>query len=285
MDQGEQVKSLVQIVALLSAMSTLCWGQAESAGDLDDRFPAKLSGFELQDTTQYEDSRLGRSFAYSTRGIEATVYVYDHGLERVPRDIESPIVRGEFESAKASVELSGQWENVVHLDDNVVVAGKGERAVSVLLSRFTVTQSGRNALSYLYLFGADDNFIKLRLTCDLPRRKCDNQTQRFVGALTELFPPTSDSPIPREKIHEMVETLIADPYGEHAEALGAILYAYVDKIRPEFVLCVSQFAPLLDSGNEDHTRVWIQIAISSGDYLLANPEAIENEYRYQLAGF
>ena len=93
-----------------------------------------------------------------------------------------------------------------------------------------------------------------------------------------------DSPIEIDKIHQMVKALETDPLGKDAKALLVGLYAFMDKMDPEFVVCLSQFAPLLDSKKGAHEDLWMHVAIASGDYLLDHPEDIENEPAYQEAG-
>jgi hypothetical protein len=93
-----------------------------------------------------------------------------------------------------------------------------------------------------------------------------------------------ESPWPIEKVQQMVRDLEADPLGKHADNLRAVLGTYFDNMRPEFVVCIDQFLPLLHSDKVAHKNLWLHVPISSGSFLLDHPEAIQDEEAYQLAG-
>jgi len=92
------------------------------------------------------------------------------------------------------------------------------------------------------------------------------------------------SPVPIDKIQQMVRDLEADPLGEHADALRAYLVKYFDNMRPEFVVCLNQFHPLMDSKKQAHKNLWLQVPIASGSFLLDHPDSIEDAPAYQQAG-
>ena len=92
------------------------------------------------------------------------------------------------------------------------------------------------------------------------------------------------SPVPVDKVKLMVSDLEADPLGEHADGLRAVLLKYFDNMRPEFNVCLGQFKPLLDTEDEAQKKLWLHVPIGSGAYLLDHPEDIENEEAYQREG-
>jgi|KBSSwiStaDraftv2_1062776.scaffolds.fasta_scaffold1147230_2 hypothetical protein len=92
------------------------------------------------------------------------------------------------------------------------------------------------------------------------------------------------SPVPIDKVQQMVRDLESDPLGKNADALRAYLVKYFDNMRPEFVVCLAQFQPLMQAEKEAHKNLWLQVPISSGSFLLDHPEAIEDTAAYQLAG-
>jgi hypothetical protein len=283
--------SRVAPARLIVALAVACLAHATVAApegfmdpDIGVLFPPQLGKLQLQGVNEFDDPGLGRSLSYSGHGLEATVYIYSLGLPEIPEDPHSEIVREEFENRKRDIyQIEGRGA-IEHIGDRIVAVDGKSTQVAMHEAKFRFTQQETIRWSYLYLFSESGSFVKLRLTCELAEAKCDRSSDSLTSSLVRRLSHKSREVIPRNKFREGVELLITDPYGDHADALRAVLYVYVDNIRPEFVMCVPQFAPLLDSNNEDHRSIWVQIAISSGDYLLVHPEAIDDEHRYQVAG-
>ena len=105
-----------------------------------------------------------------------------------------------------------------------------------------------------------------------------------IGLVRSAGEPYWDSPVPVEKIQQMVRDLEAAPLAKEADTLRAFLVKYFDSMRPEFVVCLGQFSPLMDAKKKAHKNLWLQVPIASGSYLLDHPEAIDDHVAYQLAG-
>ena len=56
---------------------------------------------------------------------------------------------------------------------------------------------------------------------------------------------TSDLAVPT--VQRMVRALESAPLGKEADDLRAVLFSYFDAMRPEIVLCLDQFQPLINS--------------------------------------
>lgn len=67
--------------------------------------PFEIGWLHFRYFTNYEEKEpgLGFSASYSAPKIEATLYVYDNGLSKIPDDLEDPLVQEEFEKTNAVV--------------------------------------------------------------------------------------------------------------------------------------------------------------------------------------
>lgn len=67
--------------------------------------PFEIGWLHFRHFTNYEEKELGLGFSasYSAPKIEATVYIYDHGLPQIPDDLNAAVVQQEFEKANADI--------------------------------------------------------------------------------------------------------------------------------------------------------------------------------------
>lgn len=94
---------------------------------------------------------MGQSIAYGAPGIKANIYIYDKGLPLIPSDIDSQIVRGEFQSAVADFKT-------VYPDP--FVRGEPARIRYFLIQTFNVGDD----VAYVGLGSVKGKFIKIRIT-------------------------------------------------------------------------------------------------------------------------
>lgn len=138
-----------------------------STGPLtSDFFGGSIGPFERGDTLDNEQARsgLGYTIAYSYPGrSKAMVYVYDRGVATVPTGLDSPILLQEFARATSEVLAFGQLTSTVTtMVDRYATAGAGADP-QFLCAEFRISNDPP-IRSYLYLTGAGDKFVKLRVT-------------------------------------------------------------------------------------------------------------------------
>jgi hypothetical protein len=127
---------------------------------------AEYAGFTQGKVIDKEKTHpgLGVSNHGGERG-EATIYVYNLGQKAIPDGPVSDVVRAEFDKTTrevfevqqtafgARVELVSQYGT-----------GAPDRGKEFLCSEFIITDDRGSHRSFLYLTGANENFVKIRIT-------------------------------------------------------------------------------------------------------------------------
>lgn len=150
---------------LLTAVSV----SAQKDGDknLSITFP-EVDGWEKGDVTTYPIPELGYSVSYqSEEGGKVTVYVYNGGNKKIADGIEDKIVKKQIEQAAGDIEAFGErgtYQNVKKIKDDTVTLGGANGKVKALYKLYTFEIRGDEVESEIYLFGHQNNFIKIRAT-------------------------------------------------------------------------------------------------------------------------
>jgi hypothetical protein len=137
-----------------------------------------IAGVELPDrigpwtggrVTDYEasESGLGKSIAYHGGSLgEATLYIYDHGLARIPDGAMNPVVRAEFdECTRAVLAPAAAHGREIELT-SCYATGAPDKVAEFLCAEFLDKKSDGDR-TFLYLTGANDQFVKIRLSLRL----------------------------------------------------------------------------------------------------------------------
>ncbi len=131
----------------------------------DFTFP-DAAGWQKLEFHRFERPELGVSHGYrfAARGGQATVFVYDDGIEHIPDDVEAEVVSAQFKRAQAEIDYAGQRGMYKE------VALQGERRVQVgaqemLHAHYRLVMPNGVALgSDIYLFTFGGRFLKVRVS-------------------------------------------------------------------------------------------------------------------------
>ena len=132
------------------------------------RAPEEISGFTLNDSTNFEKTKPGDGYGldYSQSGWKLDVSIYDLKRAAIPDDVKSAIVRAEFERARADTFLAqprGIYAQV-YLRRNFTIEDSAKRT-RFQCAGFHLTRDGAKPQDgYLCVTSWNNKFVKLRLT-------------------------------------------------------------------------------------------------------------------------
>ena len=149
------------------------------------RAPEEISGFALNDSTNFEKTKPGDGYGldYSQSGWKLDVFIYDLKRAAIPDDAKSAIVRAEFERARADAFLAhprGIYAQV-YLRRNFTVEDGGKRT-RFQCATFHMTRDGAKPQDgFLCVTSWNNKFVKLRLTT-LADSNTENDARKHVAA-------------------------------------------------------------------------------------------------------
>jgi hypothetical protein len=155
-------------VALALAAGTPAPAQAGvREDDIGVTFPDRLGGLVLESRKTFADKALGDAVSYTAEGIIGSIYVYDDGLAAIPDDLDSAVLRHEFDDVMRAVAASSRddprW--VAHLPaagmQKTAWAGCGPQ---FLWEPYGLDAGARRLNSAAYLTAVRGRFVKLRLS-------------------------------------------------------------------------------------------------------------------------
>src|SRR3954469_26064916 len=132
------------------------------------RAPEEISGFTLNDSTNFERIRPGDGYGldYSQSGWKLDVFIYDLKRAAIPDDAKSAIVRAEFERARAEAFLAqpnGIYAQV-YLRRNFTIDEGGKRTRFQCAGFHLAGEGAKPQDGYLCVPAWKNKFVKLRLT-------------------------------------------------------------------------------------------------------------------------
>ncbi len=147
-----------------------------------------IDGWEKGEIQKFPTAALGYSIGYQSEdGGIVTIYVYNGGQSKIPNDINDKVLKSEIERAKNDIIQSGKagyYENVKEIKSDTVTLGGANGEIKALHSLFNFTLRGREVDSEIYLFGYQNNFIKIRAT--RPKAKNNAENKVFTSFLAEI---------------------------------------------------------------------------------------------------
>lgn len=158
-------------------------------------FPDRLAGLDKVRVTDYEKDYpgLGLSVGYNAPGRTLTIYLYNMGMNSVPDDVTSPVLRQQFEQAAndiARVAEMGEYQNLRRLNEDEIVSissNTGRKALSASFSFFQ-KNAGKDRLSKLYLMGYKNHFLKIPYTYDKDMQSEGEETfRKFLNELAKML--------------------------------------------------------------------------------------------------
>lgn len=124
-------------------------------------FPDKIAGFENTKVTDYEAMQpgLGIGISYRQPKIRADIYLYKGGLSRIPEGINSSLITQHFQQCVNDIH-NGGYSSVKKLSAGEISLGNQP----ALSASFSYSENDIEEVSYLYLTGYDNHFLKIRFT-------------------------------------------------------------------------------------------------------------------------
>jgi len=173
-------------------------------------FPDRLAGLEKKaDITDFEPDYpgFGISVGYNGPGITVTVYLYTLGIKRIPAGPDSSILKEELQHAEGDIttmEERGSYANVKKISEGKAPLNVNGSGPVALYAYYRYTQNGESRVSYLYLTGFRNHFLKIRFTYDKDVRLTAERTRiqfleefsRILGAGAEET-PKQEVPAPK----------------------------------------------------------------------------------------
>jgi hypothetical protein len=130
----------------------------------------EVKGLDRQKPKVFDDKKLGYSIAYLGDGTIVTVFVYNLGLEKIPGDPYSDVIKAEMYESMLALEANKtnpkpRYKSISPLDEKVMPLGSNKGAVQIRRKRYEVEiiDEGQ-AVTELYLTGYKNYFIKIRAT-------------------------------------------------------------------------------------------------------------------------
>lgn len=164
-------------------------------GPTDIVFPDRVATLEKEaNVTDYETKHpgLGVSVGYNGPGITVTVYIYTMGIKTIPADLQSSILKDNFNQACGDIvraEQKGKYSNLKKISDSEAAWGAGGTGTKSLHASWSLKWENRQyRLSHLYLLGFQNHFLKIRFTYDKDIQATAEKTQKeFLAEFSRIL--------------------------------------------------------------------------------------------------
>jgi len=169
-------------------MSSFAFAQNEAKTLI---FP-DVEGWEKGDVTTYPTADLGYSIPYQseTAGI-VTVYVYNGGFSAISDGVLDQNVINEIKKAENDIKAYGEagyYQDVKLIKSGSVTLGGGGGTGQALYSLFSFKVRGAEVDSEIYLFGYQNNIIKIRTTRAKGQNGPDNpEVNKLLAEIGKMF--------------------------------------------------------------------------------------------------
>ena len=134
-------------------------------------FPDQLGGMTRGEATEFEKDHpgLGVGILYRSPNpaIYADIYIYNLGIKSIPTGSNTKEIHDQWKQAEGDIytlEKQGKYKSVKKLYEASTLLGMDRNAPTALRADFSYASLGTKKLSYLYLLGYKNNFIKIRFT-------------------------------------------------------------------------------------------------------------------------
>jgi hypothetical protein len=171
---------------------------------------------------------LGTAVYYNTPGLRATVYIYNAGQRTIPDGIGSQIVKANYEAAMTEVRKASSI-GVYTLTSDVSAGSSylvpASKTIPVFSAEFSYRQDGAEFFSWLYVTGAKNNLIKLRISSLIDDKDRVESTRREflkgVAGLLSVPASTGAADAPRPAPNANTVDTAAPGSFPHSDALAA----------------------------------------------------------------
>ena len=160
----------------------------------------------IDNETEYPG--LGTTVYYNMLGLKATVYIYNEGNKSISDGIECQVVRNAFARAKLEIEQASQLVGYGKLTSPIFSApgtiGSGENQLKVLKATFSKEGKPEEVSSHLYVFGIQNQIIKLRLSHLKQAEKMIGRFRDgFLNAVSEWLIPEDSKKMTEHRDRQM----------------------------------------------------------------------------------
>jgi len=161
--------------------------------------PSSIGKMTGDPVKSYANKTLGVSKGYNFKRdditICATVYIFDMGAKHIPDGINSNYVRQAYKYAKIDIdfyEKKGAYKNVNLIEETVHKTHLSENNTALSLSaKYKYIKQkpgcGTSVTSYIYVFAANDHFIKTRITMNSENKTADSIRENFIETITRIL--------------------------------------------------------------------------------------------------
>jgi hypothetical protein len=174
---------------LLSVASALAHG-ASHEKSIDVLFPDEIAGLAFVGRKEFPQKELGVNLAYEQGLLRGSIFIYTGGLSAIPDGANNDKVRKHFEQVIGEVkqlETLGKVKAISFKDDRAQVTTPTGCGPQFLWREYEMTISEELKLvSYTYLAGVRDNFVKLRISYKTGSPHGKQDVERFVAQLRRI---------------------------------------------------------------------------------------------------
>jgi len=191
------VKRLFRIfllsIAICLTLPCAAWGEDylhEATGVL---FPETLATLKRGRVADFESDHpgLGIGINYDGTGIRVTIYAYTSGMEVIPEDLNSPVLREHFRQIIGDVmqaEKRGWIQNLEKISEGEIIWDETRMTPKSLHASFRFVKKGSRRLSHIYLMAYKNHFIKVRLSYDkTDQAALENLQKKILGELGNIL--------------------------------------------------------------------------------------------------
>lgn len=150
-------------------------------------FPEIVSGYKKGEIKDYEREKkgLGYSISYQSKNDFADIYVYSLNKEFITSNLFDPILKSEFDRCISEILyfVKNIKKEEISLDQKLILQDSTSSPLALFAS-FNITSSKGKYRSYLYLFGADNHFVKFRISS---RIGTNESHLDFVKSIISLY--------------------------------------------------------------------------------------------------
>ena len=187
---------IFSVLCGLFLMSSIVFAQSNSTKNNSIEFP-EVEGWEKDEITTYPNAELGYSIPYqSETGGIVTFYVYNGGNKKIADGIDDPLVKGEIKKAENDIKAYGEagyYQDVKLIKNEPVTLGGISGTIKAIYTLFSFKVRGAEVDSEIYLFGSQNNFIKIRATRAKGKNGADNaEVNKLLTEIGKHF--TQNSP-------------------------------------------------------------------------------------------
>jgi hypothetical protein len=233
-------------------------------------FPAKLGGMSREKETIYKNNFLGVSIPYRGQNkIKADIYIYNMGQDYIRFGNSSKPLMQNFEMATKDVFLmakKGNYQNPVLIDKSVFdieTAEKGKE-IPFLRAKLEFTQDNLPRISYIFMSGYDNQFLKIRFTYLKNFAEEGEKTMAtFLRDFGKLL--TYQDKDKTEKVLEAIKEFDEDPFSKTTGRNMRTIIAFAENSPEVLVVFSPKVMPWFKNGIDKQLQLIFLASYTAGN--------------------